>query len=87
MEGTWDRYRIEQAIANLLTNAMKYGAGKPVEISVRSEGPSAKLTVRDKGMGIAKDNQDRIFDQFERAVPAKEISGFRSRSLYHPANY
>lgn len=75
VEGTWDRYRIEQAIANLLTNAMKYGAGKPVEISVRSEGPSAKLTVRDKGMGIAKDNQDRIFDQFERAVPAKEISG------------
>lgn len=75
VEGQWDRFRIEQVIVNLLTNAMKYGAGKPIEICVSSHGDRARLTVRDRGLGIAKENHERIFQRFERAVSATGISG------------
>jgi PAS domain S-box-containing protein len=75
VEGNWDRFRIEQVLANLLTNAMKYGAGKSVEVSVSRQGTRATLKVRDHGIGIAKENLVRIFQRFERAVAAREISG------------
>jgi signal transduction histidine kinase len=73
--GYWDRNRMEQVITNLLTNAQKYGKGQPIKIQVLTEGETAKLIVQDYGIGIAKENQDRIFDQFERAISATEISG------------
>lgn len=75
VEGTWDRFRIEQAIANLLTNAAKYGSGKEVEVSVAHDNNRAKLIVRDQGMGIATEHLDRIFNRFERAVIPSEVSG------------
>src|SRR5215470_1194150 len=59
--GQWDRLRIEQAISNLLTNAMKYGRGKPIEITISSAAPGVKLSVRDHGPGISKEDQSRIF--------------------------
>jgi PAS domain S-box-containing protein len=70
-----DPSRIEQVLMNLLTNAMKYGAGKPVTVSLRPRGPEIVLAVRDHGMGIAKDDQGRIFQRFERAISARSISG------------
>lgn len=73
--GLWDRFRIEQVVTNLLTNALKYGAGKPVEITVREQGREALLEVRDHGIGIAPEDQERIFRQFERAVGASEVTG------------
>lgn len=73
--GAWDRYRIEQAVVNLLSNAIKYGSDKPVEITVRSQGENAQLLVKDQGMGVAPENQERIFQRFERAVSQSGISG------------
>jgi len=73
--GLWDRFRIEQVITNLLTNAMKYGAGRPVHASVRIVGANAILEVADHGIGIAPADQERIFRQFERAVGPSEVSG------------
>jgi PAS domain S-box-containing protein len=73
--GNWDRFRIEQVIANLLTNALKYGSGKPVHISAVRDGDMAKLTVKDHGMGIAPEDLERVFQRFERAVPSASISG------------
>ncbi len=73
--GTWDRYRLEQVLTNLLTNAARYAAGKPVEISVRRLGQGAELRVRDHGRGIAQEDQERIFHKFERAVGSREVSG------------
>ncbi|MFN7135241.1 MAG: GAF domain-containing protein, partial [Myxococcales bacterium] len=47
--GVWDRGRLEQVITNLLSNAMKYGAGRPIEVRVRRQGGEAVLSVRDHG--------------------------------------
>jgi signal transduction histidine kinase len=73
--GFWDRSRIEQVAANLLTNAMKYGAGNPIEITVASEDNVAKLVVRDHGIGIAEEDQGKIFERFERVAPVKHYGG------------
>jgi signal transduction histidine kinase len=73
--GNWDRFRLEQVIANLLANALKYGRGKPVELSISVNDDGARLVVRDHGIGIAKDDLSRIFGRFERAVSSRHYGG------------
>jgi signal transduction histidine kinase len=72
--GQWDRRRLEQVVENLVSNAVKYGAGSPVEVEVALDG-SARLTVADGGAGIAARDQARIFERFERAVPSRTVAG------------
>jgi predicted ATPase/signal transduction histidine kinase len=74
-KGYWDRVRIEQAVVNLISNAMKYGAGKPIEVSVSAGDGSAVLVVRDHGIGIAKDDQSKIGLRFERAASVRHYGG------------
>ncbi|WP_438039122.1 AAA family ATPase [Sorangium sp. So ce128] len=66
--GQWDRLRLEQVATNLLTNAMKYGAGKPVRIVTDGDGAVARLSVSDQGIGISEADQRRVFEAFERAT-------------------
>jgi signal transduction histidine kinase len=73
--GTWDRSRLEQALGNLLTNAARYGAGRPVEVQVGRAGETARLAVRDGGRGLAPGDLERVFGKFERAVDGSEVSG------------
>jgi signal transduction histidine kinase/CheY-like chemotaxis protein len=73
--GHWDRFRIEQVLINLLTNASRYGGGTPIEIDVSSRGETAEISIRDHGKGIAPEDQDRIFRRFERAISSSEVSG------------
>jgi len=73
--GNWDRYRIEQILNNLLTNAIRYGNKKPIEVKVTTQNGRARLTVRDSGIGIEVKDQKRIFQRFERAGPSSEASG------------
>jgi signal transduction histidine kinase len=73
--GFWDRSRLDQVITNLLANALKFGAGKPVEVRVTALGEAAVLSVEDKGIGIHEADQRRIFERFERAVSAGNYSG------------
>ncbi|HEX8434714.1 PAS domain S-box protein, partial [Archangium sp.] len=75
LEVRWDRFRIEQVVTNLLTNAMRYGDGKPVTVKLRTHEGHVLLSVRDEGLGIAKEHQERVFNRFERAVSANDISG------------
>jgi len=74
--GYWDRFRIEQVITNLLTNAFKYGSGRPVEVSVEATEAIARLRVRDHGGGVAPEAIERIFERFERFA-----SGHHQKSL------
>lgn len=65
--GTWDEFRVEQIIINLLTNALRYGGGKPVTVTLQANPVYAEVTVRDQGNGITVSDQHRIFEPFERA--------------------
>lgn len=73
--GNWDKFRIEQVIVNLLSNAIRYGEGKSVELLVTDNEHEVFLTVKDSGMGIDPIMHNRIFDRFERAVDSQKISG------------
>ncbi len=73
--GTWDAFRIEQVIVNLLTNALKYGAGQPIQLKVEEVGETARLVVCDRGIGISPVDHERIFKRYERAVSPKSYSG------------
>ncbi len=73
--GRFDRLRIEQVVGNLLANAGKFGEGKPVAMRVRPEGESVVLEVSDHGIGIAPEHQARVFERFQRAVPAQHFGG------------
>jgi PAS domain S-box-containing protein len=73
--GRWDRMRLEQIMTNLLTNAIKYGRGKPIEVGLEADATTARLHVRDHGIGIAPEDHARIFDRFERAVSSSSYGG------------
>lgn len=73
--GFWDPARLDQVITNLVTNAMKYGEGKPVRVGLSTEGDCAKLRVRDQGIGISPENHEKIFERFERVAPVESYRG------------
>lgn len=73
--GVWDKNRIEQAFASLISNAIKYSPDGPVKVSLQTRGNWAYLSVHDRGPGISKDKQKKIFGRFERVTSSKTISG------------
>lgn len=70
-----DKFRIEQVITNLLTNAAKYAPDRPVEITLDKVEGKARISVTDHGPGITLEDQKRIFERFERAVSHNSVSG------------
>ena len=70
---TCDKSRMDQVITNLLTNAAKFGAGRPIFVSVCRKKRLVRFIVRDFGSGIPKEKQEKIFERFERAVSGKNI--------------
>ncbi|ATB33417.1 sensor histidine kinase [Melittangium boletus] len=73
--GFFDRSRMEQVLQHLLSNALKFGRGRPVELSLREEGPLLELSVVDHGIGIPEVDRHRVFERFERAVPVRHYGG------------
>ncbi|WP_314435653.1 hybrid sensor histidine kinase/response regulator [Massilia timonae] len=73
--GCWDEFRVEQVIVNLLTNALRYGCGQPVEVSVERSGDMVRIDVRDQGKGIASSDLERIFEPYERGARNGEPKG------------
>ena len=76
-----DRDALEQAILNLLTNAMKYsGPSREIRLRVQTAGPHASIEVQDFGLGIEPAEQKRIFDSFYR-VPSPENRSIQGAGL------
>ena len=73
--GQWDRGRLAQVLINLISNAIKYGAGRPIDVLVVEGAEDAQIVVADHGIGIDGKDLDRIFGRFERAAPAGNYSG------------
>ena len=73
--GVWDRSRLDQILTNLVTNAIKYGQGKPVDVVVAHAGDSAEVRVVDHGIGVEIAQQERIFGKFERAASQRNYGG------------
>lgn len=77
LPGTWDRLAIEQIVDNLISNAIKYGVGRPVDVCAEATDDEVCIRVRDRGPGIPADSRPRIFGRFERAVGHEQRrSGF-----------
>lgn len=74
--GTWDRFAIEQIIGNLVSNAIKYGDGRPVLITLSRQAGHALLEVTDHGIGISAEDQARVFGRFEQVVTGQQRTGF-----------
>jgi two-component system OmpR family sensor kinase len=73
--GNFDISRVDQVFTNLLTNAIRYGRGKPIVVGAVSEGEKARFWVEDQGIGIPPEHQRRIFQQYERAAPSRNYGG------------
>jgi PAS domain S-box-containing protein len=75
--GRWDRLRLDQVISNLLSNAMKYGGDrKLIRIAVADEDETVRLAITDHGLGISPEDQERIFERFERLISVRHFGGF-----------
>jgi len=64
LRGRWDRLHVETIIENLLTNAIKYGAGRPVAVKLSGALNEVQVDVVDRGCGIGREERERIFDRF-----------------------
>ena len=73
--GQWDPLRLEEIVSNLLSNAIKFGRGGTVDVTALDCGDEVRLSVKDQGIGIAREDRERIFDRFERAASEKSYGG------------
>ena len=78
-----DAFRVQQVVANLVSNALKYSPpDSPVEISVAAVGKEATVSVTDHGPGILLPDPDRVFDRFYRAESSGREVGGTGLGLY-----
>ena len=75
LPAVFDSARIDQVVSNLLGNAIKFGAGRPVAVEVQGDAAAGRIIVRDQGIGISPEDQARIFGRFERAVSDRNYGG------------
>jgi PAS domain S-box-containing protein len=67
IEGYWDRLRIDQALTNLLSNAINYGLQKPISIEALVDNDQVVIRVQDHGIGMAPGDLERIFERFQQS--------------------
>lgn len=74
--GWWDCLRLDQICRNLVSNAIRFGAGRPIDVSIDADDQYAIFEVRDQGIGIPPEEQEQIFERFERGGSEKRSGGF-----------
>ncbi|HTD63249.1 MAG TPA: ATP-binding protein [Verrucomicrobiae bacterium] len=71
-----DRSKMQQALANLIVNAIRYAPqGTPILVAAHRKGDALRIEVRDHGPGIATEDRQRIFDKFFRGQNADGTPG------------
>ncbi len=70
-----DKFRLDEAIGNIVSNAIKYGAGKPIDVELEARDGKATLVVQDRGIGIPVEDFSRIFGRFERTIVSRNYGG------------
>jgi signal transduction histidine kinase len=70
-----DKQRIEQAIFNLVHNAIKYGEQKPVLVTMEIENQKAVIKIKNSGSGIAETDRLKIFKKFSRPLQTSQVQG------------
>lgn len=73
--GAWDRSRVQEVLENLVSNAIKYGEGNPIDVSLEAFDATVRLSISDQGIGIAAEDLDRIFERFERGAGTQRQPG------------
>jgi two-component system OmpR family sensor kinase len=76
LSGRFDRTAVEQIIENIVSNAIRYGAGQPINITLTADAKFVRLAVSDRGIGISEADQARIFEQFQRVAGGNTAGGF-----------
>lgn len=72
-----DRTRLQIIFNNLISNAIKYGKEKnsKIDVGIDVSNSSANIRIKDNGIGIEKDHQEKVFDMFYRATDQNAGSG------------
>lgn len=73
--GHWDRHRLDQALSNVLANAVKYGRGNPIAVRATAAEEKATVIVEDAGVGIRPEDIALIFDRFARMETVEKTGG------------
>lgn len=73
--GKWDKFKIDQVITNVISNAVKYGDNKPIQVKVLNQKSVAEIIVKDQGIGIQEKELKKIFERFERTEVARQYEG------------
>lgn len=84
--GRWDRFRVEQVVTNLVSNALKYGEGRPIDIAVSSDGSTATLVVTDQGIGIQPEHFATNLRAFRAGRVVQTLRRVWARSLHRQPN-
>ena len=66
-----DRRRVERILRNLLINAVEHGEGKDVVVTTAGDSDAVAVSVRDYGVGLRAGEEERVFERFWRADPAR----------------
>jgi signal transduction histidine kinase len=75
IRGRWDKVCLGQIVSNLVGNALKFGAGKPLEITIGRSSAGVRIVVSDHGIGLAERDHKKIFERFEQLQPTTVQSG------------
>ena len=74
--GAWDCAALERVLDKLLSNAIRFGGGRAIDVAVsRRDDASAVVRVTDRGIGIPPDRIGAVFERFERGVSEKHYAG------------
>ncbi|MBX5480568.1 MAG: PAS domain S-box protein [Myxococcaceae bacterium] len=71
----WDQRRVAQVLTNLIYNALKYAPKSAIHVTSRRFGDRVRIAVRDHGPGLRPEQQEKLFERFERAGASPNVGG------------